>query len=908
MIPAGREEDTRKVQTAVLGGPDGHRPLFLPFEKHAADGLRKEHGSNAFTCGTLLGGCGKLLTLRACDDKKSHFAHRPPVRCTRTALGEDSADHLYIGEAVAKWLRRQGQSAVQVQYVKQKGARSDAIEIRYGSKKKRRLIHVQMARRSFTDWQADGKQLGAPAGKPATIRMYGPESQLAPFEVATAGYALRFKCATENGTRVVYVGTHPPGHRVEWTTLDKCRLVHAGIVTPWLEETPYGIRPKGMVPAASPERHTVDERKRDAVRARGAESRSDVGPVLPLMTGCVAFTRAVFVSEEGDRGLYDVDAQPIGSTRFPARISLPASATAPQPHHVYVLTDRAAVLNGPRTADVDSRWTLRAEGFVRLSSAKATEWELLEPATREVDARATVTRVPQEKPVGPAGVDTEKPSSTLAPVPPQHVPMSDDRLVVELTRVLVETARAGTSITWQDLLGQIDVRSEAVSPARQVRLLAAVDAPHAKANRPFLSSLITFSRQAQPKDAPPPFFRLVLLALGHPHWTDDARAADIWKAHRARIQRARRGGTPAAAQVATLSGLKPAQRGQDPLGRLNTMLRHLDETAAELPTSGLEQALKEADRLASLVGDPFLTDPVKSRLGHWRSVLRRRLERSVTTDSEARELFDRMADEFRVARDAGDLALAKRIRNGMGPVYALRLSPQDRAAVTGLMREFKRWVLDQKPRTPADVSLRALRVLIDDLGRRRTTLTTAELEAALTEADRLRRDSPGPLPDAQKKALSRWRGNLRRRLRDERGRTDLPLGKSVVGAASDGGGEAARLDRAALVALADQVRTLLQDSARAGTTVTWGDLRRRMSGVLPFLHPDDQGEILMVVDQDTPADEPLLSALVAGTDLSPHGLYRHIRFSHGRERVPDESLEMHWRMEVFGLFQLWRHR
>ncbi|MFC8066127.1 hypothetical protein [Streptomyces sp. NPDC057293] len=31
--------------------------LFLPFEKHAADGLRKEYGSNAFTCGTLLGGC-----------------------------------------------------------------------------------------------------------------------------------------------------------------------------------------------------------------------------------------------------------------------------------------------------------------------------------------------------------------------------------------------------------------------------------------------------------------------------------------------------------------------------------------------------------------------------------------------------------------------------------------------------------------------------------------------------------------------------------------------------------------------------------------------------------------------------------------------------------------------------------
>ncbi|MFB7086094.1 hypothetical protein [Streptomyces sp. NPDC056296] len=110
------------------------------------------------------------------------------------------------------------------------------------------------------------------------------------------------------------------------------------------------------------------------------------------------------------------------------------------------------------------------------------------------------------------------------------------------------------------------------------------------------------------------------------------------------------------------------------------------------------------------------------------------------------------------------------------------------------------------------------------------------------------------------------------------------------------------------MALADRVRTLLQDLARAGTTVTWGDLRRRMGGALLFLHPDDQGELLMVVDQDAPADDPLLSALVAAADLSPHGLYRHIRFSRGRERVLDESREMHWRMEVFGLFQLWRHR
>lgn len=43
--------------------------------------------------------------------------------------------------------------------------------------------------------------------------------------------------------------------------------------------------------------------------------------------------------------------------------------------------------------------------------------------------------------------------------------------------------------------------------------------------------------------------------------------------------------------------------------------------------------------------------------------------------------------------------------------------------------------------------------------------------------------------------------------------------------------------------------------------MTWGDLRRRMGGELPRLHPDDQGEVLVLVDLETPADEPLLTAL-----------------------------------------------
>ncbi|MER6148157.1 hypothetical protein [Streptomyces hirsutus] len=806
MIPVGHEEDTRKVQTAVLGGPDGHHPLFLPFEKHAADGLRKEHGPNAFTCGILLGGCGKLLTLRACDDKKSHFAHRPPVRCTRTALGEDSADHLYIGEAIGKWLRRQGRSNASVQYVRQQGARGDSIEVRFGPQKKRRLIHVQMARRSFKDWQADGERLRAVAGKPSTVRMYGPESQIAAFEVEAAGYALRFACVTEDGTRVVRVGTHPPDHQVRWTTLDQCRLVSAGVLTPWLEETPQGIRPKGTRPALrQEERPAAEERIAESARTAAGEGDPVAGPELPLMTGSVAFTRAVLESEEHGRRLYDVDAQPVGSALFPALLSLPASLPAPKPHHVYALIERAAVLNGPQLALPGSRWLLCAEGIVRLTPAKAVEWELLTPQAPPSDARPCDAGTAEQ--AAPSPGICEQPPQT--PVPP--------------------------------------VAADAVESP---------DVP-AAAQRP----------------GPAPEVGAVELPSEHP--------------------------------------------GEDPVERLHVVLRHLDEGAAEPTTRALHRAVQEAEDLALLIGRRFLPADLSPRLRHWRAVLRERLEETGQPDASPREVFDRLADEFRAARNAGDLVWAKRVRGAIGRVYALRLSPQDREDVTGVVREFKQWVRDQKPVTPVDESRKALQRILRDLGSRRSSVTAAEIEAALAEADRIRRGLDVPVPESVTKGLKRWRGNLRHRQRVEKdnggirpdgnGRTD-GSGDKVAEQAPVEGRSTARLDAETLAPLAARVRTLLEDATRSGTTVTWGDLRRRMGGELPYLHPDDQGEILVQVDLGTPADEPLLAALVAGADLSPHSLYRHVRYSLGRERMTEESLAAEWPVEVLWLYQLWRHR
>ncbi|QYX76964.1 hypothetical protein [Streptomyces akebiae] len=89
------EEDSRKVQTAVVGRAESDWPVFLPYDPDDFD---------------------RFMRSRRRDDfKKGRFSHRPPVNCRRTETSEDSNDHLYIGRAVADWLKQQGQQGQQGQ-------------------------------------------------------------------------------------------------------------------------------------------------------------------------------------------------------------------------------------------------------------------------------------------------------------------------------------------------------------------------------------------------------------------------------------------------------------------------------------------------------------------------------------------------------------------------------------------------------------------------------------------------------------------------------------------------------------------------------------------------------------------------------------------------------------------------
>ncbi|MFD6654985.1 competence protein CoiA family protein [Streptomyces parvus] len=189
----------------------------MPYDKRSAGELRDLHGRDAYCCGVLLGGCGEILTLRASAEKKSHFAHRPPATCQRISAGEDSADHLYIGEALREWLASLGQKPAKSEYIQQRSGPWDAVRVRFGKAGEQRAVHVQMAGMAYKDWEEFAAQ---DVKQTNVLRAYGPDSGLPVHECRLSDYALRFACETRQGTRAVLIGTQflvvPAGeHMVE---------------------------------------------------------------------------------------------------------------------------------------------------------------------------------------------------------------------------------------------------------------------------------------------------------------------------------------------------------------------------------------------------------------------------------------------------------------------------------------------------------------------------------------------------------------------------------------------------------------------------------------------------------------------------------------------------------------------
>lgn len=134
----------------------------------------------------------------------------------------------------------------------------------------------------------------------------------------------------------------------------------------------------------------------------------------------------------------------------------------------------------------------------------------------------------------------------------------------------------------------------------------------------------------------------------------------------------------------------------------------------------------------------------------------------------------------------------------------------------------------------------------------------------------------------------------------------------MSGAAGRGGKRGAERERLAeekVAEVAAAVRGALKKAARERSTASWSRLRRQLGSALPHLHTDAQVEVLAQVDADTPADEPLLTALLAATDTGSPALYERVADRLGGVVPGDiQAALSQWQTDVLHLYQLFRYK
>ncbi|MBC2865384.1 competence protein CoiA family protein [Streptomyces mexicanus] len=258
---SAEETDTRKVQTAVAGSPGADHPVYLPMDAAAFDRFIRAYPAREFYCGTLLGGCGRRLSARKYRDKKCHFAHVVSGQCRRVATNEASADHLYIGRALAGWLKQQKYRNVQVRYRQRGHDLREVVDVLYtrAGSPLRHLVRVQLARASKAEWERADTDL---RGQWVEVHwLFGPDSMVANWQMDRQGYAVRVRCRPLGVTRLVEVGVQVPDRPVAWVPLSECRMTGHGMLVPGLRPTPAGLVPhdrQAPVPTAEAPRRPAD--------------------------------------------------------------------------------------------------------------------------------------------------------------------------------------------------------------------------------------------------------------------------------------------------------------------------------------------------------------------------------------------------------------------------------------------------------------------------------------------------------------------------------------------------------------------------------------------------------------------------------------------------------------------------
>ncbi|MFE2718208.1 competence protein CoiA family protein [Streptomyces mirabilis] len=764
-------EDTRRVQTAVIGRPASDVPVFLPYDPREFDHFKRQHPNKSFWCGTLLGGCGKELSAKRYTDRVCHFAHHPPVRCSRTANSESSADHLYIAQALTKWLAKQNHPGAKASYPSLGAGPGGAVDIRLAGG--RRLIRVQMARQGLRQWQQATDELSKQADQ--VDWLFGPDSMLAHNRVDTHGYAIRVECRTVGATREVRIGTQLPGNTVEWTTLSECWMTRDDIVTPSLARTPPGIAPRQSAHAASPEQPA----------ALGQVS-------FQLADNTVAFTDAVPIGDAQSTTdtagrLYDAEVQPLGSGVSRAHIYLPGSTPVPSGARVYVLQGRVTLTPNRAAGPETPAWLLTADGTRGLDAREASRWGGLKPNQHEATP--------------PASVPSKRPPS------PPRPGLGDEKIIAAFRQTLEITARARSRVKWSTLTNRVKATPKSFTSEHRLQLLIALDSPRVT-GKPVLTSLIMGDG-----GGPAPFFADVLAGLG---WAPGLSPDVSRHIHQRELQRVYSVYDKKPSDAASAPQRQPEPQPAAPPSAVE-LRKHLKAQARSGGTgitwgslseaAGIDfEALSDKQRTNLLfrVDDPLEDDdlmyaalvvgndakplpyfpeilrrhgrpvPGLQSEAHWArqaevarirdaysdTTSRQRGTRSTLPDAapapapaQAERRLDLAAFaalgtlaglrwRFDFARKSGDLPEAKRVWQMAGKLYGTKLPPEAQDKQRAHLVDMSTWVHKREN----EIVLAELRPLLDELMNTGGSTTDEALRDALAHAKALKQAHHGKLP------------------------------------------------------------------------------------------------------------------------------------------------------------------
>ncbi|MFE9974618.1 competence protein CoiA family protein [Streptomyces hirsutus] len=946
--------DTRLVQTAVIGTKDSDQPVILPEEPHNLDQFRRHFQDDRFWCGTLLGGCGGELMTKRYEKKVCHFAHYPDhtgtaPMCDRVANGADSADHLFIKRDLTAWFRAQG-IRVQAELRNLGTGPGDAVD--FWLPTTRQQLRFQLCLQDYRTWYRAEQETSASSGQMDWV--FGAEGPISANMVQRQGYALRVKCETHGSDRRVLIGVERADRPVVWSALDDCRLTPGGLVTPVLEES-LGDgsaiqRGQGawLRPATFP------------LRADQIVFAVDAKAPTPKHSALAAEGRYIITA----------DVKPAGSRIIRAHVSLPDNVPMPTEQYVYRLYGVARLLLTDSDPQDGVQWAVRADGVVQLGGIEAERTGLWRPGVALPQRVRETSDVPVPAQRVAAGqtaaasdrVRSAEPASKSASTKP------DPETVARVRKALENFAKRRTPTTWSTLGTVAKLNLVRLSPTERRDLLFAVDRP-ATPDKPVLSALVRDSGGRPLPDMTTIIRKLglqpptdeVILKL----WCDRERdrAYHAHSASRVRMLPARLAiGTDGRASEPPATPRPKKRQVTDNSRRagvledgLHELIRAFARGQELLPaTSGpqytrLSKAMKkararlDAHRAAKAKGaahadwlnshsdslslhaqflwqairatedtfvsrpDPVVETPKPLQLPSPSVATEANSSKQSPEEAVAKspkeaaaEQFYSLVEQFREAQRVLDVDRAEEIYRMAGPLYRTQLSPADQHRNQAIVAEMRTWVGVQQPNRSSAL-LKRCRHLIHQMREQKDTLSTDGLAALVAEAEAL--SERATLSHSEQKDLAKWQQHLQTRREAERfASADEPTKDELV---AEG-----RLSRSQILNLASVVRPLLEQTARGRSLTTWGDLRRRLGeGTLPRLHPDDQGEVLVAVDRDTPADEPLLSSLIVVGDGEVHPLYRHVAFSLDRGVPPsDAALRSEWAVDVLRLRALWKHR